>query len=285
MTHSAATADIDGDEDIDLYVGNIAGWETRIPPQIWLNVEGTGVFTVATGRLPFPIEDLDYGDYTASEFVDVNNDTSPDLVLGNSGCGDPPAICDSLVLLNDGTGHFSHLDNATPAKPFSETDVALEIDADDINGDGNQDLFIVFTKEHYVGRYIQIFINNQDGTFRDETSTRLPQPDNNDPWIIWFYLLDLDMDGYLDIVAAPMGDPQGPMFYLNNGDGIYSPLPNVFNIAPDNTFTFLDVDQDGFLDVHWAWGGGVDPEWHHLVRALGCPVFLPLVCRNHPAGN
>jgi len=210
---------------------------------------------------------------------------SDDLVLGSSGCGNPPAICDSLILLNNGTGRFSHLDNAIPAKPFGETDVALEIDADDINGDGYQDLFIVFTKENYVGRTIQILINNQDGTFRDETSTRLPQPDNNDPWIIWLYLLDLDMDGHLDIVAAPMGDPQGPMFYLYNGDGTYSPLPNVFNIAPDNTFTFLDVDRDGFLDVHWAWGGGIDPEWHHLVHALGCPVFLPLACHNHPAGN
>jgi hypothetical protein len=85
------------------------------------------------------------------------------------------------------------------------------------------------------------------------------------------------MDGYLDIVAAPMtGDL---LFYLNNGDGTYRPLPNVFN-TPTNVFTFLDIDQDGFLDVLWSWGGGTDPEWHHLVRALGCPVFLPLVCCN-----
>jgi hypothetical protein len=280
FTHSAAAADIDGDEDVDLYVGNLWGYT----PQILLNVGGTAVFTVATGRLPFPVEDTDYGAHTTSEFVDVNNDTFPDLILGDAG-DDLEGGPDSLVLLNDGTGHFSILANAIPSKPFAESDSALDIEADDINGDGYQDLFMVFTKWDYVGRYIQVLINNQDGTFRDETPTRLPQSDNNDPWILWVNLVDLDMDGHLDIAAAPMGDPQGPMFYLNSGDGTYSPLPNVFNIGTDNLFTFLDIDQDGYLDVLWSYGGcqhGACPEDHFLVRALGCPVFLPSVCRNDP---
>ena len=280
MTHSAAAADIDGDEDVDLYVGNIWG-QTGMPPQIWLNTDGTGVFAVATGRLPFPLEDLCFGAYTTCEFVDVNNDTFPDLILGDAG-DDLEGGPESLVLLNDGTGHFSYLDNAVPAKPFAESDIALDIDANDINGDGYQDLFIVFTKWEYVGRYIQVLINNRDGTFRDETSTRLPQSDNNDPSIFRVHLLDLDMDGHLDIVAAQTG-PRGPMFFLNSGDGTYSPLPNVFNIGTGMLFTFFDIDQDGFLDVLWSWGGcqhGACPEDHFLVRALGCPVFLPLIWRN-----
>jgi hypothetical protein len=78
------------------------------------------------------------------------------------------------------------------------------------------------------------------------------------------------------------------MFYLNSGDGTYSPLPNVFNIGTGTLFTFFDIDQDGFLDVLWSYGGcqhGACPEDHFLVRALGCPVFLPLVCRNYsPTG-
>ena len=280
MTHSAAAADIDGDEDVDLYVGNIWG-QNGISPQVWLN-DGTGVFTVATGCLPFPLEDLGFGAYTTSEFVDVNNDTFPDLILGDAG-DDLEGGPDSLVLLNDGTGHFSILANAIPSKPFSDTDIALDIDATDLNNDGYQDLFIDFTKE-YAGRYIQILINNQDGTFRDETSARLPQSDNNAPAIKWVYLLDLDMDGHLDIVATPWGPP-GPLFYLNNGDGTFRPLPNVFNIGTDNLFTFLDIDKDGFLDVLWSYGGcefGACPEEHFLVRALGCPVFLPVICRNYP---
>jgi hypothetical protein len=281
MTHSAAAADIDGDDDVDLYVGNIWG-QNMIPPQVWLN-DGTGVFSVATGRLPFPLEDLDSGAYTGSEFVDVNNDTFPDLILGDAGddlAGGP----DSVVLLNDGTGHFSLLDDAVPAKPFAVSDIALDIQPADLNADGYQDLFILFTKGDpwYVGRYIQVLINNQDGTFRDETSARLPQSDNNDPWIKWVYLLDLDMDGDLDVVATPVGPP-GPLFYLNDGNGVFRPLPSVFNIGTDSLFTFLDVDRDGYLDVLWSYGGctyGACPEEHYLVRALGCPVFLPFACRD-----
>jgi hypothetical protein len=285
FTHSAAAADIDGDGDVDLYIGNTWG-QTDFPPQIWLNVGGTGVFAVASGRLPFPVEDNDYGAYTTSEFVDVNNDTFPDLILGDAG-DDLEGGPDSLVLLNDGTGHFSILADAIPSKPFSETDSAMDIDATDLNGDGYEDLLIAFTKWDYVGRYIQVLINNQDGTFRDETSTRLPQSDNNDPWIVWVYLLDLDMDGHLDIVASTVGG-QEPLFYLNNGDGTFRPLPNVFNIGTGGPFTFLDVDQDGYLDVLWAYPalyGQTCPEQHFIVRALGCPVFLPFVCRNWPTGN
>jgi hypothetical protein len=180
------------------------------------------------------------------------------------------------VLLNDGTGHFSLLENAIPPKPFAAMEIALDIDAADVNNDGYQDLFVVFTKgdPFYVGRYIQILVNNQDGTFRDETSTRLPQSDNNDPWIIWVYLHDLDMDGSLDIVAGPnLGEE--PLFYLNNGNGFFSQLPNVFNIKHPHLFTFLDVDQNGFLDVLWSYPGcedGTCPEMHFVVRALGCLV-------------
>jgi hypothetical protein len=275
MTHSAAAADIDGDSDVDLYVGNIWG-QTDIPPQIWLNLDGQGSFAVGSGRLPFPVEDNDYGAFTTCEFADVDNDGAPDLILGDAGDeleGGP----DSLVLLNDGSGSFSHLPNAFPPKPFAPTDIALDIDATDLNGDGHLDLLVAFTKSdpNYQGRYIQILINNGDGTFRDETPTRLPQSDNLDAWPSWICLLDLDMDGSLDIVVAPLGDTRGPLFYLNDGHGAFRPLSNVFNIGSDNVFTFLDVDRDGYLDVLWSWPG--IPEYHYLVRALGCPLYLPML--------
>jgi hypothetical protein len=280
QTHSATAADIDGDDDIDLYVGNLGGG--GVPPQIWLN-NGAGVFTVTEGLLPPEQTNLSLNWYTTSEFVDVNNDTFPDLILGQ---GNPNR--DSHVLLNDGTGHFSKLETPLPPTIFAPIQQPMDIKAADISGDGYLDLFLVDTQNTYVGRYVQVLINNSDGTFRDETSTRLSQSDNYDPWIIWVHLLDLDMDGHVDIVAAPMGDTQGPLFYRNNGNGTFRPLPNVFNIETDNLFTFFDIDQDGFLDVLWSYPGcydGTCPEVHFLVRALGCPVFLPSVCRNYPAGN
>lgn len=273
-THSAAAADIDGDGDVDLYIGNTWSSTTTFPPAIWLNADGAGAFVTATGRLPHPVEDLGSGAFTTCEFVDVNNDASPDLVLGDAGddlAGGP----DSLVLLNDGTGHFTPLPNAIPPKPFSPTDCPVDIDACDLNRDDYQDLLMVFTRWTYTGRYIQVLINNRNGTFRDETATRLPQSDNYDPWIVWVFLYDLNTDGPLDIVAQPMG-AQEALFYLNDGHGSFRPLSNVFNIGTDNLFTFLDIDQDGLLDVLWAYGNnGVEtvPEVHFLVQASGCSAF------------
>jgi hypothetical protein len=276
QTHSATAADIDGDEDIDLYVGNLGGG--GVPPQIWLN-DGTGVFTVTEGLLPPDQVNLSLNWYTTSEFADVNNDTFPDLILGQGNPNRP-----SHVLLNDGTGHFSQMETPLPPTIFAPDQQPVDIKAADISGDGYLDLFLSDTRSTYVGRYVQVLINNGDGTFRDETAARLPQADNSDPWIIWIGLIDLDMDGYLDIVLSPLGE-QEPLFYRNDGDGTFRPLPNVFSIGTDNLFTFLDVDQDGFLDVLWSYPGcydGTCPEVHFLVRALGCPVFLPLVGRDYP---
>jgi hypothetical protein len=273
ITHSAAAADIDGDGDLDLYLGNLWG-QTMLAPAIWLNSDGAGTFVVATGRLPYPLEDLDFGGFTTCEFLDVNNDGSPDLVLGDAG-DDLEGGTDSLVLLNDGTGHFTPLPNAIPAKPFSPSDSPLDIDAYDLNGDGYQDLLMTFTRWTYVGRYIQVLINNRDGTFRDETALRLPQSVNYDAWITWVFLHDLDMDGHLDIVAQPIGG-EGPLFYLNTGAGSFRPLANVFGMGHPFLFTFVDLDRDGLLDVVWAYPrceDGTCPEVHFIVRASGCPGF------------
>ena len=284
FTHSAAAGDIDGDEDIDLYIGNLGG-QTEVPPQIWLNVDGSGVFTVATGRLPFPLQDYGYGSYTSSEFVDVNNDTFPDLVLGDGGCGWPEDGPDSLVLLNDGTGHFSHLDNAIPAKPFAVTDIGLDIEPADLNDDGYQDLLIAYTKGDpgYVGRYVQVLINNQDGTFRDETGTRLSQSDNDDPWIRRLQLMDVDRDQDMDLIARPWDDQHpDPLLFLNDGGGHFSHQPLDFRL-PYLYYTILDLDGDDGHDFVFATFS--PPEDIYAIRDLGCPVFLPFVCRTHPAGN
>jgi hypothetical protein len=274
FTHSAAAADIDGDEDVDLYIGNIWG-QNKIPPQIWLN-DGSGTFSLATGRLPYPIEDLDFGTFTASAFVDINNDESPDLILGYAGA-DLAGGKESLVLLNNGSGYFSKLAGAIPQPPFF-INLALYIVAIDLNDDGYQDLIITYTKQEYYGQYIQILINNQDGTFRDETSTRLPQSDNNNSWIRLLELRDMDHDGGLDLLARPFdGQNPGPLLFLNDGSGIFSRQPFDYGFW-SLYYTFLDLDGDGGNDIVSA--TYAPPEDIYIIRDLGCPVFLPFVSRN-----
>jgi len=265
FTHSAAAADVDMDGDVDLYVGNIWG-EKMVSHASYLNSDGTGSFVQVKGRLPYPLEDMDFGAFTTSEFVDVDNDTFPDLILGDAG-DEGEGGTDSHVLLNDGSGHFSYLRNAIPPKPWSQTNLPLDIKAADINEDGYQDLFILFTKQEYQGRYIQVLINNQDGTFRDETATRLPQSKNNDHWFLWIQLLDFNLDGQLDIVTFPSWGSEQFDFYINQGNGFFQKLPNPFKFRAQ-WFTFLDIDQDGDLDALWV--TTYPNEVYYLNRSNGC---------------
>ncbi len=283
-THSAAAGDIDRDGDNDLYLGQLWG-QSWIDPQILIN-DGNGAFTVAEGRLHESL-DLTKNGYTRAEFVDVNNDDFPDLVLADAAHATPHTTQGSVVLMNDGFGRFTSPPIVLPAEPSAvpSAGTGTDIQPGDLNHDGYQDLLIAYTKYDpwYVGRYIQILISNHDGTFRDETSARLPQSDNDDAWIYEMWLRDIDRDGDMDLLARHLDwrEPD-PLLFLNDGSGHFSHQPLDFGV-PYLYQTFLDLDGDGGHDIVYV--EGAPPQRVYAIRDLGCPVFLPLVCRNWSAGN
>jgi hypothetical protein len=277
--HGADGADIDGDGDVDLYVQSLEG-PYGIGPELLLN-DGTGVFSKGVGRLPPAQADPTQTSYTSCLFADVNEDGSPDLVLGSD------ISVDNVVLLNDGQGWFSLLPGAMPPKIWDPRDAALSIQATDLNGDQHLDLLVLYARNdipysnNNTGRYIQILIGNGDGAFRDETDTRLPQSPNRDPWYGILELIDFDYDGDLDIATRgriwAWGD--GPPFYLNDGQGYFTPTEPPVEIGP---MGFLDLDGNGRRDVFFSNDprGGVFPEQYFVMRDVGCPVvFLPLALR------
>jgi hypothetical protein len=261
FTHTATAADIDGDGDMDIYVGNIYG-EKRIPPQIWLN-DGIGHFEVAQGLLPADQTNLDLNKYTASLFVDVNNDGFPDLFLGAD-----DFTRESVVLLNDRTGHFTLLLNAMPPKPIAPNDIAIDIKAADINADSYLDLFIVYTKgtPSYIGWYIQVLINKGDGTFSDETSGWLSQSIEDGPWMRWIDLIDLNLDGNLDIVGHTISGDIIPVF-VNEGNGVFKLKSLGLSLVEPGPFVFLDADGDGGWDIL---SSGSTSQYYYLYRNIGC---------------
>jgi hypothetical protein len=218
FSHTAAAGDVDGNGTIDLYVGNLSSGCAgcaAVPPELLLN-DGSGHFTIASGALPPELSAPFSPHYPGSALVDVNGDGSLDLVVASD-----EQSADSLVLLNDGKGHFSRLANALPRKGFGDTSVGLGISAGDLNGDGRPDLVMAATRGNpfYEGAWLQVLINNGDGTFRDETSARLPQdPSNQNQWIAFPQLVDVNGDGKLDLLTTDGPNGLSPAF-LNDGSG------------------------------------------------------------------
>jgi hypothetical protein len=269
FTHSAAAADVNGDGSMDLFVGNLggnAGYSGNCCSiQIWLN-DRTGRFHVASGLLPPDIEDGNKNSFTASAFADVNGDGHSDLILGGShGCTNGLAPRNpSQVLLNDGTGHFHVLPGALPPKPFGPTTETLDIKPVDLNHDGHVDLVVASTdapphatdcySDAYRGRILQVLIGNGDGTFRDETATRLPQstyPQSFD-YVKNLTLADLNGDGATDVltetVVPPDGDAVDDTVYLNEGNGTFRRLPRGYPFLGFHAHALLS-DGDGVRDL------------------------------------
>jgi hypothetical protein len=241
FTHSGAAGDVNGDGATDVYVGNVGN---HVAPRILLN-DRNGHFTVGDGLLPAAQADLDLNQYTSSLFVDVNGDGKLDLVLGAE-----QHTPDSVVLLNDGTGHFTLLPGALPPKPFGPDAVAEDIAPTDVNGDGRPDLLIAFTKSNlFTGRWVQVLIGNGDGTFRDETATSLAQSDNNDPWPTFIEERDLNRDGHPDLAVRVGGGAGGsPLLYLlDPAAGLFQPGPTL-NVG-NSLWTFIDAQGDGSNDI------------------------------------
>lgn len=241
--HSAAAGDIDGDGDVDLFLGHFR-------PRILVN-DGTGHFADTDNMLPASIS----GQFTRAELVDVSGDGAADLVL----LGDRIA---SAILVNDGTGSFTERAGALPSKPFADDAIGTAIEPFNLNGDDDVDLLLGWTKAtpFYKGRWIQALVNNGDGTFRDETQRRLPQTDNADQWVYDLVPGDLDGDGALDLgldLGPTFADPAhslSPVFLLSRGGGSFETLPpSAFADSPFGQFRLVDSDGDGRTDVVSAW--------------------------------
>ena len=260
-------------------MSGITGDRIRFDPQILLN-DGSGKFTESTKPLP-PLMSLNQNGYTSCAFGDVNNDGSPDLILGDGGDGidNEHSTPNSEVLVNDGTGAFSLLPNAMPSKRSSRYDIGHDIELIDLNGDEYVDILIVY--EAYVkpdeggqGSYIQTLVNNQDGKFRNETASRL-KPLERQVWIPDLELRDLDHDNDLDLLAKPWDDQDpDPLLFLNDGSGHFSLQPLDFGLTYIY-YAFLDLDGDSSHDI--VMDTYAPPEEIYAIRDMGCPLFLPFV--------
>jgi hypothetical protein len=119
-------ADVDGDGDLDLFIGGGPlpnHYPLSFPSHLLLN-DGKGHFTATN----LPVDGL----VTTAVFIDLNNDHQPDLVVA----GEWMPI---KVLVNN-HGHFT--DASDKYIKFASTGWWNRIDTADLNGDGRPDLIL-----------------------------------------------------------------------------------------------------------------------------------------------
>jgi len=241
FTHSATAADVDGDGDIDLYTGDLSGWQGK-GPRILLN-DGAGRFTVGAGRLPEMVSS-GMESFTTSLFGDFDGDGDQDLFLGKFNA---PG---SRLLLNDGSGRFTPSSKALPAAPFGIEAGVIDSHAVDLNGDGRLDIVLDVQRNGSVGgRAIQVLINRGGGKFADESSQRVDVAWASTDWVKYLHFADFNGDGHKDILTEVFGKAE---LLLNNGEGyFFEPLDNEFSFS--GSLEVGDFNGDGKADVaYWV---------------------------------
>jgi serine/threonine protein kinase len=213
-TQSIAVADMDGDGDLDVLLGNSGS-----PSLVLLNA-GDGTFPISV--------ELSGSSAPTSSIVaaDVDGDGDLDVLLGNSGSP-------SLVLLNAGDSTFP-ISVELPGGSAPTSSIA----AADVDGDG--DLDVLLGNHNTPSR---VLLNAGDGSF--PTSIELPGGSAPTSSIA---AADVDGDGVLDVLLGNQGSPSRVL--LNAGDGTFPisvELPG--GSAPTSSIAAADVDGDGDLDV------------------------------------
>jgi uncharacterized protein (DUF2141 family) len=285
-TPSPVFADINGDGDLDLYVGNYAG-----NIMVFSN-NGSGIFT-ALPNLQAGGTDIDLGFYATPKFTDIDGDGDLDLYAGEySG-----AI---KVFTNDGSGNFT----ASPDLQALENPFLTGFSPTfaDIDEDGDPDLYVgntsgnisVFTNggsgnftaapnlqaggvdidagnysiptfadidddgdlDLYVGNYagnIMVFSNNGSGSFVSSANMQAGGSDIDVGNYASPIFADIDGDGDLDLYV---GELDGTIkVFSNNGSGIFTASPDLqadgatIDVGYTPTSEFYDIDEDGDLDL------------------------------------
>lgn len=151
--------------------------------------------------------------------------------------------------------------------------------AADLDGDGWVDLLVART-----GQPSLVFMNNRNGTFREEAAARGLASLSD---VGGFGIADLDNDGDQDVFMTPVSGPRYHLF-LNDGTGNFreaavergADVPVTEFPHRGQSVSFVDYDRDGFLDVYvaeWNVLSGAENDRHSVLlrnRGRTAPGFF-----------
>jgi len=217
-----ATADVDGDGDLDVFSGLGVGDQV-----LWYeNTDGQGSFAPGQGIS----SSVDF--VTSVEAADVDGDGDPDLLS--------TSLADNKIAWyenTDGAGNFG-------AQQVISTSAsgATSARAADLNGDGDLDVLSTTTNGNTVGWY-----ENTDGAGSfgsEQVITTVGSPESA-------RAADVDGDGDLDVLSASRNG--GIAWFDNDGSGSFGARKTIATrpdeVGDPQSVAAADVDGDGDLDA------------------------------------
>jgi hypothetical protein len=273
----ASFVDIDRDGWLDLYVGNYVSFGFRDLP--CTSATGTRDYCAPLSYRPESDRlfrnrgDGTFEDFTARGGVqgalggalgvataDFDGDRRTDIYVAND-------MTPNLLWLARPDGTFSNeaLFAGCAVNWEGKPEASMGVDAADIDGDGDEDLFMT----HITGESNTLYLNDGRGSFEDATlpaGLAAPSSGNTAFGTAW---LDYDNDGWLDLLVVngavktlpaliQAGDPyplhQPNQLFHNNGDGAFEEVSAragaSFELSEvSRGAAFGDVDNDGDVDV------------------------------------
>ena len=258
-----ACSDIDNDDicdDIDAYVVDYDG--DGVPEQRCKDADNDGACDVTTACVYStedpsahnPFDGTNVGGYSAPAFVDVDNDGDMDLVIGryvpgdlkhyyeNTGSASNPSYTRREGALNPFDGVAVGWDSA-PAFVDADNDGDMDL----VIGRGEGDLF-----------YYENTGNATHANYTRREGALNPFDGVNVGYYSKPAFVDADNDGDMDLVIGRhegdfkhyyenTGSPSNPSY--TRREGALNPFDGVANVGFNSVPAFVDVDDDGDMDL------------------------------------